>query len=64
VAGVSKEFAASNFGVVQEVQNAIFFEMSATRTSENFGKPNKLSTMTLKFHANLKPVIIYYNPTK
>jgi hypothetical protein len=41
VAGVSKEFAASIFGVVQEYQNASFFETSATWPSAHFEKPNK-----------------------
>ena len=41
VAGVSKELAASIFGVVQEDQNASFFEESAKRTPEHFENPNK-----------------------
>jgi len=58
VAGISKEFGAS-FGVVQSDQNANFIEKSATWTSANFEKSNKLSTMAMKLHANLKSVIIY-----
>jgi hypothetical protein len=41
VAGVSKEFAASIFGVVEEVQVKNFFETSATRSSALFQNPNK-----------------------
>ena len=61
VAGVSMEFAACIFGVAQSDQNASFFEKSATRTSANFEKSNKFSTMAMKFHANLKSVIICCN---
>jgi hypothetical protein len=38
VAGVSKEFAASIFGVVEEDQDKNFFETSATRSSAHSEK--------------------------
>ena len=42
VADVSKELAASNFGVVvQEDQDANFFKTSATWLSAHFENPNR-----------------------
>ena len=64
MAGVSKEFVASVFRVVQEYQDTNFFETSAIRPSAHFAEPNKWPTMTLKCHANLQSVIIQYNPNK
>jgi hypothetical protein len=41
VAGISKEPAASIFGVVQEDYDARFFETSATWPSAHIENPNK-----------------------
>ena len=63
VAGVSKEFAAPIFGVVQEDQDTSFFEESTIWPSAHVEKRNKW-TLTVIRYENLKPVIIYYNPNK
>jgi hypothetical protein len=61
--GVWLAFRRTCCGVVQEDQDAGFFETSATRPSAHVENPNKRKTTT-ECHAKVKPVIIYYNPTK
>jgi hypothetical protein len=51
-------------GVIQEDHYASFSGMSATWRSAQVKTLNRQSIMTIKWHANLKKVIIYYNPTK